>query len=234
MPQRSSLVSFGQTIRIPLEETVFNMATKSFFLALLVMGITAFAACGDDDDDAVLTTATSTATRQPEATAAPRATPTPSGTGVKIVDDVIAAVNAKDAAKLTALLHFWLRACTEPQGIGALPCPTGSPIGTPVMVVHFGACEGSFFKPGDPAITTGAQGFVDRATKLYAVVKARPFDADTSVPGKYQVVFEPGVSISVADEGITSFSFNCGGGNAAEYIASGRYGTNPEYLVKPK
>lgn len=212
------------------------MYTKFLILLFLSLGLVAFAACGDDDDDNTPTAAISTATattRPQESTATVAATATPAVSGVRVVDDVIAAVRAKDAAKLTAMLHPFPRPCTEPQGIGAIPCPTGLPIGTMVMGIGSGQCEGSHLSANDPAIATAIAFFLSRATTFYAVVKGPAFPGETIDPSKYQIVFEPGLALSVDDQGITRFSVACGPKTAAEFVASGRYGPNPEYLVKP-
>jgi hypothetical protein len=100
------------------------------------------------------------------------------------------------------------------------------------MVIGVGDCQGSFLKPGDPAIATATQQFLSRATRVYAVLRAAPFPGDSSVPGKYQVVFDPGMALSVDDQGVTYFTVGCSQSSAA-LIASGRFGANPDYLVKP-
>ena len=214
---------------------------SAFLLFALLLVV--LAACDEDDapdpTTAINSPATSATAAETRATAAPTvaATAAPRGSGVAIVDELIAAVAAKDAPKLAARLQFWSRPCTEPQGIGAVACPTGSPIGTLVMGIGSGNCEGTFLKPGDPVIATTTQNFVNRATRLHSVVKAPPFPARagvTNVPGRYQVVFEPGIALSVDDQGITYFILGCGGESAAALVASGRFGATPEYLVPPR
>ena len=75
--------------------------------------------------------------------------------------------------------------------------------------------------------------FLGRATKFYAVLNAPTFPGTTDVPpGRYQVIFEPGMAISVDDHGVTYLSVFCGAGGAAAYIASGRFGPNPDYIVR--
>ncbi len=203
--------------------------------AIIGLGILAFAACGGGDAATTPTvrafpTLVPPTTVNESGTATPTTTRAASSTGVRVVDDAVTAVAAKDAAKLTALLHFWPKACTEPQGIGALPCPAGAPIGTPVNIVGIGSCEGSWSRPGETEI--GTRNFVDRATRVYAVLKAPTSANQPEIPGKYQVIFEPGMVLSIDDQGITYLSFFCGG-TPAQVITSGRFGANPEYLLKP-
>ena len=218
------------------------MKLATALTALLTVALIVGACGSDDDDDTVRTPvakATATAPAKPEPTrpgttaATAAATAKPGGSGVAIVDSVLAAVQAKDAAKLTGLLHFWPMACTGPGGIGALLCPAGSPVGTKVDVIGSGTCEGAFVQKNDPTITTGISNFLDKAGKRYAVLKAPTFPGSNPPPGDYQVVFEPGMVLSVDTQGITYLSFGCPAQGAKALIDSGRFGANPEYLVKP-
>ncbi|MBE0611449.1 MAG: hypothetical protein IH609_18860 [Dehalococcoidia bacterium] len=182
-------------------------------LAILLATLALGAACSDDDDSS-----------DPTATS-------PAGTGVALVDQVIAAVNAKDATKLASLLEFWPHPCVATPAVGEVTCPAGAAPGTPVMVVGLGAGELGYLQPGSPGIAPAIDDLVGRATKLYAVLEEPTFPNQSNVPGKYQIIFEPGVAFAVGDRGITFLSFD---GLAPEaLIASGRYGFDVQYLVKP-
>lgn len=212
---------------------------------LLALGGFAFAACSSagasEPPHSSFTPLTAPAEEPAQATteAAPTAalavaTRVASATGIPAVDQVVDAVAERDAKKLAALLHFWPRPCTEQKGIGAIPCPKGAPVGTPVAVAGSGSCDGSaFLQPGDPSIASVIQTFLDRATGLYAVVTSPTFRSERAIPGTYQVVFEPGVAISVDEQGITYLIFGCGQASGAALVATHRFGANPVYLVKP-
>lgn len=154
-------------------------------------------------------------------------------TGVAIVDQVIAAVVTEDANELASLLYFWSRPCTEPQGIGAVPCPSGSAVGTLVPVIGVGGGEGNFRSPEDPSIAIATEEFVARAMEIHAVLQAPTFSREPDIPGRYQIIFEPGMVLSVDDEGVTYLSFHAGHASAATLIATDRFGADPEYLVGP-
>lgn len=99
------------------------------------------------------------------------------------------------------------------------------------MVVGVGYGEAAFIQPGDPGIQMWTQRFVTEATKLHAILRAPTSPGANPAPGVYQIVFEPGMVLSVDAEGVTFMTFDSMG--AAAYLATGRFGSNPEYLVRP-
>ena len=174
------------------------MNRRIFVLSVLFSVVLGFTACGDDDSDS------------PSTVTAAAATPTTNATRIKVVDDVVAAVAAKDAAKLTSLIHFW-----ERSGL---------------MVVGVGYGESAFYEAKSQGLTTFIAKFAADATKLYAVLEAPTFPTG-NVPGKYQILYEPGMTLSVDDQGLTYLSFD---GLAPDaLIKSGRFGPDPKYIVKP-
>lgn len=184
-------------------------------LATLVLCAVASAvACGDGDDASPAGTATS-----------------PPGTGVALLDQVIAAVSAKDATKLASLLEFWPHPCVATAAVGEVTCPSHTAPGTPVMVVGLGAGEVGYLQQESPGISPAIDDLLGRATTLYAVLEAPTFPDQPNVPGKYQIIFEPGVAFAVGDRGITFLSFD--GLPPEALIESGRYGFDVHYLVKP-
>ena len=212
------------------------MDIRAWLVLGIAFGLLTLGACGDTDSEPKFAaTVSPTATARPAESVTPTAAATPAvrGTGVAIVDQLSAAIAAKDASKLASSLHFWPRACTEPQGIGALPCPAGAAVGTMVMVIGVGQSEGSWLKSDDPGIAVATQNFVARAGKLYAVLTASTFPNEPDIPGRYQVIFEPGMTLSIDDQGVTYLSFVSGPGGAAGLVASGRFGSNPVYLLRP-
>ena len=87
----------------------------------------------------------------------------------------------------------------------------------------------------------GIEAFVASAGTVYAILKAPPpFIPSTDLAGKYQIVFEPGMVLSVDDQGVTYFIFGTdqpgprpGAATLiATLIRTGRLGPNPEYLFR--
>ncbi len=110
--------------------------------------------------------------------------PTGTAVGIAGVDSALRAIEAKDASKLQALFLFTSRPCTNP-GIGAVECPAGQPVGTPVEVFGTGQCEGVNLKQGDPGLATVASLIASRTLYLYAVGTISP----NQVPGAHACHF---------------------------------------------
>jgi hypothetical protein len=170
---------------------------------------------------------------------APAPHPVGTRTGNEKVDAVIAAFEARDAAGLAAQITFYPVPCTEPVGIGALPCPAGMVVGTPVDVFGYGTCEGAWVMRGDPALSAvvppymapvNGKGAFD--ARVYAVIQARPFPNEP-VPGDVMIVFNSGVVMSVSPDGLTYISGACGS-NGKQWLEAriAQMGSQP-YLLTP-
>ncbi len=221
---------------------------------LLLVALGAFAtACGgdgdDDNDNETPTEATATArpTGTPEPTSSRPAGPTPAQptadltprpSGGELVDAVIAAVEDQDAQALQRLVHYFLAACTDSLGSGAIPCPDGQPAGSAVAVFGVGACEGTFIAQDDPQASRSVQQFILDDRELWAVVQTVPFPGDERVPGKYMLIFKyttgpsagAGTAVSVDEEGVSYLHAGCGAATTPESFAHG----STEWLIPPQ
>ncbi len=188
---------------------------------LVITTITALAAfsfaCGDDDDgDTPTATPTTGAVTSP--TADPSTTPTADPTGESegtptIVNDIIEAVAAADAAAIEAMLVYTSLECTTTvEGLGGPPqCAAGEADGDEVDVLLVAQCEGSYARPGE--LNTFP---LTENISFYAAYRAT--DAFYP-PSDYVVVFsrtqpniegEMGIEFVATDEGIVGINYGCG------------------------
>jgi hypothetical protein len=148
-------------------------------------------------------------------------------TGITPVDKVLAAVQGQDINALRSQFVFVDQPCTEPQGIGAIPCPEGTALGTPVQVFLSGSCEGSFIFPDQTeTLEAVVTNFVSVPLYLYAIAAAPANDtrhasyllffgqaADSGTPGVQGRIY-PGKTVWVDDTGVVAVNSGCGDGVA--------------------
>ena len=160
-----------------------RFARGALLFAAFIPASLALAACGHDDDaiPTAVTTKTTTATavteRTPSPTAAATVSATPAAsarrTGNVAVDSVLAAIEARDAAKLAALSAFVDAGCTTAQGLGGPPkCKSGQAEGTVVRVFPIAGCEGGYIEPTQLQ-TTLTQEISSQNPRVFAVTVAR-------------------------------------------------------------
>lgn len=138
-------------------------------------------------------------------------------TGIARVDAVIAAYEARDAAALAALINFYPMPCTSTEIVhGALTCPAGVAVGTPVEVFGYAACEGTFIQRGDPELPgviptylTPPRGAAVADAKIYAVIQGRIAPGEP-IPGDTLIVYNSGLVMSVDQQGLTFIAGPCG------------------------
>lgn len=141
-------------------------------------------------------------------------------TGVAPVDAAIAAVLARDAASLSKQYVFVDRACTEPQGLGAIPCPAGKPVGTPVSVFSTSQCETAYHTKDAADLGDAASSFLSDQRFLFAVAKAsgQPQGAkyilffgaaSDSGAADVQGIDAAGRAVYVNDDGIIGLNYGC-------------------------
>ncbi|MQC19071.1 MAG: hypothetical protein DWG83_00660 [Chloroflexi bacterium] len=146
------------------------------FIALVALLL---GACVEDDPAPVpatpTATPTATATASPSPTAAPTEATPSTPTGIVEVDAVIAAVEARDARALAALLTWQETACVTPRGMGAggpPECEQGETNGTAARVLPVAGCEGYFVRDAGSTLTD----FLADAGALHSVVEAPNYD----------------------------------------------------------
>lgn len=228
----SAIVSFRRRACVALPATA----------VALVAAIAA--ACGVDDTPestatpapATTSTAAATATARPAEgatttpTAAASATTTAGArtTGNAKVDAVIAAIEARDAAKLASLARTIDAACSTAQGAGGPPqCPTGTATGTKVTRFPFASCEGEYLDPASvqPLLTTRLTSLNPR---VYAVATTKEPGTTLAPQGDFIVVVETtgttgdggGRVLHIDGEGrIVNFWTGCGGSAAQLFEA---------------
>lgn len=124
-------------------------------------------------------------------TATPTATPTvtPGQPIPQVVQEVVLAGTAGEAARVVALAKYHQIACTTAQGAGGPPkCPPGTAAGTSMRVFATGACEGEWTEDAAGAITR----LMTRPLQLYAAAQLRIPSPDPEPywpKGQYAVVF---------------------------------------------
>ena len=173
------------------------------------------AACADEASSPEIPT--SAATSAPSATAI--STPGGTGTGIAIIDDVIAAVDSGNTTSLAALIRPQRIACTNAQGLGGPPpcgaAPGAPPEGTIVAAFPFNTCE----REWQFNLDTFAERWFTLIGDLYAVVRIDTLTPAEELPdGGYGIIYEnidPAVetahALVVTDAGIVSADSLCGG-----------------------
>ena len=134
---------------------------------------------------------------------------------------MLAAVQSLDINALRSQFVFVDQPCTQPQGIGAIPCPEGAALGTPVRSSCPSSCEGSFIFPTQTDILeTVATNFVSQPLYLYAIAAASANDtlhasyllffgqAYPGIPG-LEVAAYPGKTVWVNDTGVVAVNSGC-------------------------
>jgi hypothetical protein len=212
-----------------------------FFALALAIG------CSSEASPDLTPTATTEAPSQPPpatATTSPapsgvRAHPAGTRTGIAKLDGVIAAAEKRDTAALVSLVAFYTMPCTRPEGIGAIPCPPGAPLQTPVEVFGWSQCEGSFAKRGDARIATALGEFLTRTEqpfafepRVYAVIRGPAFPGGP-IPADATVIFVSGHQAMVNTAGLTYFAGPCAAdGEELVKVLRQRYG-EPQFVLPP-
>lgn len=233
-----------------------KLARWGVLFAALIPAAAFAVACGDDDDDTPPTTAaTATATVPASATAPAERTPTarPSAsataaaasptstarrTGNAGIDVVLAAVEARDAAKLASLAAVIDVGCTTAPGLGGPPkCAVGQADGTVVRVFPVASCEGSFVQ-SDQLAALFTRVVTDADPQVYAVTSAKYPTTEPYYPqGDYSVFLEKestpvggGTVVSVSKEGkVVNLRTGCGASAAYVY----EFNKGPQVLLAP-
>ena len=134
--------------------------------------------------------------------------PYPPGTetGDTLVDEIVTAVLADDAASLHSRLQFTERPCSVGGGIGATSCPEGVPGGTIVPAVDVSQCEG--WGATELPESTLAD-FAANANHLYTVARgAEPNERFVAVFGS-NAFGASGTALGIGETGITHIRFGC-------------------------
>jgi hypothetical protein len=161
-----------------------------------------------------------TATLPPIPTQAPQPSPTPvnahpagTRTGVAVIDGVLAALEAGDAAALTGLLSFHPYRCDNaPAGTeGANPCPPGVAAGSPVDVVAAGGCEVEFLARQRAGLAAEIAGYVAAAggQRVYAVTEVQEGRLASPLPLRYLIILAGGHTLLLDDAGVTHLGLPC-------------------------
>jgi hypothetical protein len=203
----------------------YHGAMKQMWL-MVVLGVVGLGvACGGGDglgpDSTPRPTLPPIATRPPEATATPvNAYPRGTRTNVRVIDDVLAALEAGDAAGFEAQLSFHPYPCDNaPAGTEASnPCPPGVRLGSPVDVIASGGCQASFIARGGPELNEEVEEFVTAAAKqgLYAASEVKEGRLSSDLPLRYLVVLSGGFSLLLDDGGVTHLGLPCDAVGPAE------------------
>jgi DNA-binding CsgD family transcriptional regulator len=188
------------------------IAAAVIVLVLLGVGILAMKSRASSGADSV---ALPTPTEEPEtSTAAQPATAfhlTGTRTGVSYVDAVVEAVEQNDESKLFSLIHYYPRACGPPppatSGVSGVPCPLGEPVGTEVLGVFLGGCEGVFHPLGSEGASRAPAHFLTQIdARLYAIPRTMGQER-----GEFLVVFASGHVAAVDRQGVVAFYLPCSG-----------------------
>ena len=175
-----------------------------------------YAACGSDSNP--------NTPAQPTSSAVPQKTPTvvlpqqspvaTEPTGVKAVDDAIAAVRAGDVNALIDLMVLAPEACAAPNGAGGPPaCNAGEATGTKVSAVPFFSCEGGWAR--EEALPQALAPLTEGAPKLFGVYRTDQKLFERS--GDYAVLFTYTTSSGdlarnflMTDDGVVGIDAGCG------------------------
>lgn len=144
------------------------------------------------------------------------ASPAPGRTGIPEVDAVIETLFTGDEEAVRALIRFTAVECEdEPVGLGAPPqCPEGVADGTPVDVLPWASCEGTYLFPEaiDGTVTTLSEPGATLAAVYEAGGKVWP-------PGRYVAVFsgvgaprraDIAYAVSITDGRVVGIHAGCG------------------------
>ena len=169
-------------------------------------------------------TSVASPTRVPSSPSPVPATPTTAPTtttGISIVDRVMSAMAAKDAAQLASLAYLETFSCTTAAGLGGPPqCLPGEAAGTPVKALFTSSCDGHYIRQSE--VLGLAQRFLEDKGKLAGVYRHNGlifpqsqyvlvYAFDTPYGSLARVLF-------VSDPGIVGITFGCGT-TAKDYIS---------------
>jgi hypothetical protein len=173
--------------------------------------------------------------------------PAPPGrrAGVEILDSIVAAAEAQDAAALVRLTDFEQVGCTVDQaGIGGPPmCVAGEPPGTPIDVLWGAQCEGFPIRRSD--LLASYQRLLTQERSIFAVTDRGERESQYSFGrGRYELVFEGvvnpeatpmerstrNVALIASERGITTLRFGCGPVQPQALISPG---LSPDWLIVP-
>jgi hypothetical protein len=171
------------------------------------------------------------------ATIAP-ATPSPDGyplsrsTGVKDIDDILAAIASGNISRLQPLFSETLSPCVvDPQSIANPPrCPAGVPAGTAMPIFRASSCDSVW----PDYLLTALAAWFGRPHLVYAVYNQPPVAYSWLPAAQYAVVFNDptanggGSFIRITDTKITGWDFGCGqppskllsGVSASQYVVA--------------
>jgi DNA-binding CsgD family transcriptional regulator len=189
-----------------------SIAAAVLVMVLLAIGVLAMKSRASSGADSF---ALPTPTEEPEtSTVAQVATafnPTGTRTSVSYVDAVVEAVEQNDEAKLFSLIHYYPRACGPPppatSGVSGVPCPLGEPVGTEVLGVFLGGCEGVFNPLGSEGASRAPAHFLSQLDpRLYAIPRTVGGER-----GEFLLVFASGHVAAVDSQGVVAFYLPCAG-----------------------
>lgn len=230
--------------RVPRVTTLARWRYFGIGVALIVLAGTA---CTGDDNGQTGATSTS-ATTPPTATATtaaataePTLTPAPASpdgyplsrsTGVKDVDDILAAIASGNIGRIEPLFSETASPCVvDPQSITNPPrCGAGIPAGTAMPIFRASACDSVW----PDYLLTALAGWFSQPQLVYAVYSQAPMAYSWLPAAQYAVVFnEPkangsGSFIRITDGKITGWAFGCGqppstllsGVSASQYVVA--------------
>jgi hypothetical protein len=132
-------------------------------------------------------------------------------TGIRDVDNILAAVASGDPQELYALINYTVAPCTTADGLGGPPkCTEGEAEGSQLEVLPFIGSEGGFIRKNEIGNWQGID-----VVGLYAVyrVSETALNEEYYPPGEYMILFvprenEPAVDLRVASGGIVRVNYH--------------------------
>jgi hypothetical protein len=161
-------------------------------------------------------------------------------TGVDVIDRVLDAIAAGDAAALAPLVDYHEVGCVaQPAGIGSPPtCDPGEAAGTPVSVITGASCEGYPIRQRDIGETLAS--LASAGGTLYAAWDLGPIpEHQLGANGSVEVVLSrpgqggrglAGVALWFSDRGFNSIWYGCGPYPPHALLGSGYA---PTYVLAP-
>ncbi len=153
-------------------------------------------------------------------------------TGVPAVDSAVAAIVHGDAAALRSQFVGTPVPCTGNQGIGAIPCPSGQPAGTGVIVFRSGDCESTFLSVSDPLLDQLATRVVSQNKYLFAVARTSGNPAGSEYAAFFggaqdsgaadlQGIDDAGITLDINSSGIIGLNTGCRDGVGHRFALRG-------------
>jgi hypothetical protein len=132
-------------------------------------------------------------------------------TGIREVDNVLAAVASGNPRELYALVNYTVAPCTTAEGLGGPPkCTEGEAEGTLLEVLPLIGSEGGFIRKNEIGRWQGID-----VVALYSVyrVSETALNEEYYPPGEYLIIFvprenEPAVDLRVANGGIVRVNYH--------------------------